>query len=70
MPIELNQDKAAAPPLDKSPPAGTPSLSDLRRKNSKLGLMLASWATSVFAIAIIVVVVVHYVEIHHVLAAH
>ena len=70
MSIEPDQEKAALPPLGQSVPAGTASLTTLRRKNSKLGLMLASWAASAFAIAIIVVVVVHYIELHHVLTAH
>ena len=70
MTIEPSQDEKAPPPLDNSVPAGTPSRSALRRKNGKLGLTLASWAVSVFAIAIIVVLVVHYVELQNVLAAH
>lgn len=68
MPAQPSHDEKMPPVPLKTPVP--PTHTDLRQRNSKLGLMLASWAVSAFAIAIIVAIVVHYVELHHVLAAH
>ncbi len=70
MPIEQGPDKKAPPVPVKTIPTETSFRASVQQKNRKLGLMLASWAVSAFAIAIVVAIVVHYVEIHHVLEAH
>ena len=70
IPSEQSNDRnAPTAPADTTPSAAS-SRGGLRQQNRKLGLMLASWAVSAFAIAILVAVLVHYVEIHHVLTAH
>ncbi|HXE23104.1 MAG TPA: hypothetical protein VN617_12335 [Rhodoferax sp.] len=70
MPMEQGPDKKTPPAPVKTRPTETSLRSSVQQKNRKLGLMLGSWAVSAFAIAIVVAIVVHYVEIHHVLAAH
>ena len=70
IPSEQSNDGNASPaPADTTSSVQSP-LNGSQQQNRKLGLMLASWAVSAFAIAILVAVLVHYVEIHHVLTAH
>ena len=68
IPSEQSHDKNAPPAPVNTTSSAPSSPNGLRQQNRKLGLMLASWAISAFAIAIIVAIVVHYVELHHVLA--
>lgn len=70
MSTKPSQDEETAPASANPAPPAPLLHTGLRQRNSRLGLMLASWAISAFAIAIIVAIVVHYVELHHVLAAH
>ena len=70
IPSEQNHDKNAPLAPVNATSSARSSPDGLRQQNRKLGLMLASWAVSAFAIAIVVALLVHYVEIHHVLAAH
>ena len=67
MPHEPGPDRTTPPAPVKSIPPETSRRGSVQQKNRKLGLMLASWAVSAFAVAIIVAIVAHYVEIHHVL---
>jgi hypothetical protein len=61
---------------DQAPPAGAEARrsaaripDELRRKDRALALLLAGVPASVFAIAIILAFLVHYIETHHVFAA-
>ncbi|HUY69215.1 MAG TPA: hypothetical protein VMV79_07930 [Alphaproteobacteria bacterium] len=50
-------------PQGKRPP-------DLRRQNRKLGLILGGVAASIFALAVIITVLIHYAETSHAFPAH